>query len=138
MATYAETKIFEGLCTRLNTITFSPVLPIQMPNTNLPRPSTGGYLKVNHLPAETQQITNETNRHRGLFQVSVYWPEDEGESKASERAGLIIETFKVKTTITHDSAIIRILRPPYKVPMLPEPAWIQIPVRIPYVADFTI
>lgn len=138
MVDFIETKIFEGLIAHLGTLVLDPVLPVAMPNVSFDTPDSGAYLKVNHLPAETTQATNNSNRHRGLFQVSVFWPEDEGETKPNEIAGAIIEHFKIKTVINFEGAVIRILRPPFKLPAGEEPGWIQIPVRIPYVTDAII
>lgn len=137
MATYVETKIFEGLLNHLSGLTLSPTMSIAWPGVAF-TPPAAGYLRVRHFPNVTDQVTLGTsgkNRHVGTFQVEVLWPQDGGESTPKERAGAIVARFKRGTSITRESVIIRIIRPPSIAPSLEEPPYLSIPVSIRYQAD---
>jgi hypothetical protein len=101
-------------------------------------PDTGGYIRFDHLPAETRQITlgdNGENRFTGLAQFSVFWREGEGIILASEAASVIIELFKRGTEFASDGQTIRIVAPPYLLPSVVFDGWVQVAVRVPYLTD---
>jgi len=131
---YSETSILAGFLTRLGAIGLSQ--PVAWPNVTFTPPSSGGYLRANILPATTLRAgipPDSPNRHTGLFQVSVFWPEGQGEIAPSEIAGQIIAAFKHGTSIQIGNSQLRINDAPYRNPAIQEPGWYSIPVRIPYV-----
>lgn len=136
MATFPETKVFEGLAEHLKALVFVPVIPISWPNRNFTPPAAGGWLKVNMLPAPTSSlaIADGSNQYIGVMQVSVFWPENTALTTPSEKAGQLIAWFKAGTTLYREGVKIVINRPPYQSAPLPEPSWLQVPVTIPYLA----
>lgn len=137
MATYVETHIMEALFARLASLTLSPTMPIAWPGTDL-RPPSGGYLRASHLPNTTAQITLGTsglNRHVGLFQIDVMWPESEGLTEPLERAGAVIAHFARGTTMTRGGVTVRVTSPPSLAPAQHDPPFMMVPVSIPYFAD---
>ena len=136
MATYAETKVLEGFADTLDGLGLSE--PIAWPNLPFSRPSSGGYVSLAILPAETTQLTlgaSGKNRLRGLCQISVHWPQGQGMVEPTELAGSIIAGFKRGTVITRESMNVRIVRPPYLAGEIQESDWVSIPVSIPFQAD---
>jgi hypothetical protein len=137
MATGIEAKIFEGLMARMASLTTSPSMPVAWPNVSYDPPSTG-YLRVSHLPNETDQVTLGTsgqNRHMGLLQVDVMWPKGEGSVDPLEVAAQVVAHFKRGTTFTQNSVDIRIVSPPSISPPLDDDPFRAYPVTIPYLAD---
>lgn len=129
-----ETRIYEALAVRLSALVLSPAMQIAWPGKNFTKPATG-YLRASFLPAQTGAFARSgtgSNEHRGVFQVDVFWPENQGETAPSERAATIIAHFKRGTVLSREGAAIRIDAPPYRSPSLQEPGFIQIPVSIPY------
>lgn len=140
MTSHVESKIFEGFTVRLAALTFSPVLPIAWPNVSFTPPAAGKYLRARHLPNTPEQISLGStgfNRHVGLFQVDVVWPEGVGETAPKEIAGAIVAQFKRGTEFTRESIIIRIPAPPAIAPSIQDGKSYVIPVTIRYQADAT-
>lgn len=137
MAAYVETKVMEALSAHLGTLALSPAMPIAWSGVDF-EPPDDGYLRASHLPNTTQQISlGETglNRHQGLIQVDVMWPESLGLTEAMERAGAIVAHFKRGTDLTREGVTVRIVRPPSVAPALRAPPFLQVPVTIAYLAD---
>jgi len=136
MATYTETKIFEGLAKHIDDLVLSPVLPIAMPGVDF-TPVESGYLHVKHFPNRTRQSNLGDmgyNLHQGIFQVDVVLPVSSGEVELREVAGEIIAHFKRGTDITRESQIIRVVRPPYANQVLGIDGMAVLPVTIRYQA----
>lgn len=136
--TTVEAKIADALLTYLGTLTLSQALPIAMPNVDFTPPAGGKYLSAAHLPNATSQVTlgdNGFNRHIGLLQVSVVWPQNAGDIEPKEIAGQVVAHFKRGTVISHDGITLRIVQPPSVAPAIPDPPGYQIPVTIPYMID---
>lgn len=136
-----ETKIMEALMDHLSDLTLDPTMSVSWPGLNFtpPRDNAGkpkGYLKASFLPAETVPFAvrhRGTNDHRGVFQVDVFWPENQGETTPSDTAAAIIDHFKRGTKLYREGVKVEVIRPPYRSPALQEPGYLQIPVNIPYV-----
>lgn len=139
-ATYAETKVLEALLGRLATLSYTPALPVEWPDTEFERPTSGGYLRPSHLPAPTQQVElfeAGRNDHTGNFQVSVFFPGGTKEAPtlrpAYEVAGAICAHFKRGSDIAREGIIVTVSGPPYPSPPLSDtPGWFHLPVTIPY------
>ena len=137
MATGIEAKIFEGLMARLASLTTSPSMPVAWPNVSYDPPATG-YLRVSHLPNETDQVTlgaSGQNRHTGILQVSVMWPKGDGSIDPLEVAAQVVAHFKRGTSFTQNSVDIRIVVPPSIAAPLDDDPFMQYPVTIQYLAD---
>lgn len=137
MALTADAIIFDGLCNHLDRLVLSRALKIAWPDVDFVPPAEG-YLRVTFLPNVTVQGDLGTlgrNRHAGLFQVSLMWPEGYGSGEPMALAGEIIAHFKRGTVITRDGVTIHIDRPPYLSPALKDPPFTQYPVTISYRSD---
>lgn len=137
MATGIEAMILEGLIKHLANRSQYSSLPEAWPNRPFTPVSTG-YLRCNHLPNTTRQVElgdNGRNRHIGLFQVDVVWPQGTGSLVPMEVASAIIDRFARGTSFTQDTVTVRIIQPPSVAPALQEDPYIVFPVTIPYQAD---
>ena len=120
MASTADAIILDGLCSHLDGLTLSTPLQVAHPDKDF-TPPEAGYLKVTHLPnVTTQEELGDAgrNRHMGLFQVSVMWPEGQGGVVPTDIAGEVIAHFKRGTVITQDGVTIHVDKPPYLSPRL--------------------
>jgi hypothetical protein len=163
MAIYYEAKILDGLLSHLSDLemleivgdipfsdaakfsdvagfaTYSPTAAASFAWQNVDSdPTSTGYLRVFHIPAPTEKESlgdNGMNRHSGLLQVSVLWPESAGIITPTERAGAVVSHFKVGTVIAADDVFVRIIRPPSIAPALQVPPYLHLPVTIRYIAD---
>lgn len=138
MASTADAIILDGLCSHLGDLTLSPDLQVAWPDRDMDDPPAAGYLRVTFLPNVTTQEElgdDGRNRHMGLFQVSVMWPEGQGSITPLDLAGDIIAHFKRGTVITQDGVQIHIDKPPYLSPRLKDTPYSQYPVTISYRSD---
>lgn len=137
MADFVETSIAEALFARLATLVLTPAMEIAWPNISFD-PPTAGYLRATPVPNLASQVTlgdAGKNRFGGLFQVDVFWPQNDGIRPALERAGAVAAHFKRGTVLTRDGINVRITRPPEVRPHLQSPPYLQVPVMIRYQAD---
>ena len=75
----------------------------------------------------------DDNQHYGLFQLDVFAGQNGGELASARIAALAVASFKRGTVLTKDGFSVRIVKAPYRGPMLKDDPWIMIPVSIPYV-----
>lgn len=137
MATGIESRILDGLLTRLSTLTLSPVMEVAWPDKDFTPPAQG-YLRPSLVPNTVSQVTlgdTGKNRHRGLFQISVFWKRNAGEIVAREKADLVAVHFKRGTTITNGGLNIRIYRPPVVAQTFTDGSYSHTPVTISYQVD---
>lgn len=137
MATYTETQILRGLLDHLAELVLSPAMEVSWPNVAFTPPAEG-YLRATHVPNTVNQVTLGDlgkNRHIGLFQIDVFWPQNAGDIAPMERAGAVAAHFKRGTVLTSESAVIRIIRPPSIAQALQSAPYIMIPVTIQYQVD---
>jgi len=137
MATGVEASILEGLLAHLSSLTLVPAKSVAWPNVDFDPPDSG-YLGVQLFPASTNQIAlgdTGQNRHRGVFQVSVFWELGEGELDAQEAAASVAAHFKRGTQLLQDGLYVRVLTPPTVGPAVYDKKYIQIPVSIEYQVD---
>lgn len=139
MATYIQTKIFNALAAKLESLAFIPEINVCWPNVNFEPPTDGtGYIRAQLFPATAEQTTLGTdgqNRHTGIFQVDVIWPENKGLSEPTEIAGAIANHFKRGTLLTTDSIALRIDQPPLVRGIIVDGGTIQIPIDVRYTVD---
>lgn len=113
--------------------------PIEVAWSGIPFDPTIQYLRPNLLPAQTIPAglgSDAANRQTGLYQVDVFWPENEGDIGPIEVAGQIIAHFKRGTLLTYSGQDVRINDPPWVAPKVPNvDKVLQFPVNIPYWAD---
>lgn len=136
MATYVDAKIVEGFATALTALGLSQ--SIAWPNVAFDSINKSSWVRVDFLPAETFQITlgdSGFNRYTGIMQATVYWREGQGMIQATEVASTIADGLQRGTTITQESQLIRVIRPPSILPATVFDGWLQIPVRVTYQTD---
>jgi hypothetical protein len=131
MAVYSDTKVWAALAARLQTLTFSPALPIAWPNTTFSPPAGRKWLRVNEIPASTTPyaLSGGTSEHIGLMQVDVFRPLNEGHVPAKETAGRIAAHFPVALRLFSDGVKVVITRSELG-PVLKQDTEIMLPVTI--------
>lgn len=87
------------------------------------------------LPAQTTQPGNGVNGVRydsGIYQVTLYYPRDEGAGGAAGRADLLRSYFKRGTSLSHNGVTVLVERTPSISPARISASWYQLVVSIPY------
>ena len=133
-----ESKIDNALMARLAGLTLSPVRRVAWPGTDFTPNSGEIYLAPTVLPNTTTQASlgyDGVNRHQGLFQVSVWSPLASPMIPALEVASAVAAHFKRGTVLTFEGITVRVSAPPSRAPAIPDGAWRQIPITIPYLTD---
>jgi hypothetical protein len=116
----------------------SQSLQIAMPNIAFVPPTvslTAKYLAAAFLPAPSFPLAvsfSGTNQHYGIFQLAVYYGQGSGEMGPARIVAQIIQWFAPGTLMVRDGFTIRILKTPYRGPLLKADPWTFIPVSIPY------
>lgn len=110
-----------ALATALQNAKFEPVLGTP-------------YQRLYLLPAEpaTVDIGLATTDERGIFQVSLCYPQEKGPGAAEARAELIRQHFSVGTEMIESGLRIRVTRKPAIAAGIPDGAWWMVPVSIRY------
>lgn len=137
MATGIESRIFDGLLSHLAGLTLTPAMAVAWPDVSF-EPPAQGYLRPSLIPNTVSQVTLGTtgkNRHRGLFQVSVFWKRNAGELVPREKADLVAARFKRGIDIDANGLTIRIYRPPVVAATFEDGAYSHTPVTISYQVD---
>lgn len=137
-----EVAIESALINRLVALTFSPVIPVALPNVTLtPAPIAGPgvkWLRATFLPADSFAIGisfDAHNQHYGIFQVDVFYGQGSGELAPGRIAASIIAWFKRGTKLTKDGFIIECgvgNDVPKRGRLVEDDPWVMIPVSIPY------
>lgn len=138
MATGIESRIAEGLFAKLAALTLSPAMAVAWPDKEF-TPPAAGYLRPSLVPNTVRQVTYGTagkNRHRGLFQISVFWPRNAGAIVPREKADLVAVHFRRGTNISITGGTIRIYEPPVVPATFEDGAYSHTPVTMRYEVDF--
>lgn len=101
------------------------------------------WQKVNLLPAETDNPTmgpaegtgTALRRESGIFQVTLYYPVNEGAVNVASKAEALRTHFKRGTVLTQGAVRLTIDTTPSIGPGLPADGFFVVPVSIPYRAD---
>lgn len=138
MADAVEVAIESALLNRLAALTFSPAIPVSVPNVAFTPPTAAPgivWLRGSFLPADTYALGlgySSTNQHYGIFQVDVFYNQGAGELAPGRIAAAVIAYFKRGTQLTKDGFRVEITKTPYRANMIKDDPWIMIPVSIPY------
>lgn len=121
----------------LDTLEFSPSLPIAYPGITFPAAGAvkpENYLTATYLPNVTRTVTigGGTQQHRGIFQVSVFWKSGVGLVKPLDIAGQIIGHFPKDLLLYSGAVRVKIDRKPWASSPIQEDDRVQIPVSIPF------
>ena len=73
----------------------------------------------------------------GMLQVSLFYPLGAGPGAAEARAQLIRATFKRGTALTAAGVVTTVEATPEIAPAMTEDAWLHLPVRIRFFANYT-
>jgi hypothetical protein len=135
VATTVEAKIDNGLLARVTALaaTFTPVMEIANPNRKFTPTDATRHFRIFLLRVPTAATALRTRLIRGILQVSVYSPENEGPIKADEIAGAVITFFDPQLPwLTSEGVTVRIDpgRPPYASSPLQDGVWWHVPVTI--------
>lgn len=133
MTVSVEEAIENGLFAHLAGATLVPALPIAYPNVEMTQNTAGGYLQASYLPNTTENHAFGVEEHSGIFQVSVFWPINQGEIKPTALAAQIIDRFR-RVSIVQDGIAIRTIRPPTREPAFRTDSLLNLPVTIRYFA----
>lgn len=128
----------EALNAHLATLATAQALPVAWANVPFTPTANKGYFRPSLLTARTVQASlgsGGDNRHSGIYQVSVFWPENKAGIPARSMAGVIAEHFKLGTRLTRGGIIVRINAPPWGDAAQQEAGWYHVPVSIPYQVD---
>lgn len=146
MADAVEVAIEAALLNRLLALTFSPALPVSLPNVGTapgmaftpPQAGPGvRWLRANFLPAQTFELSIDvagSNQHYGLLQVDAIGSIGDGEMGIGRLAADVIAHFKRGTRLNKDGFTIDVIRPPRRGTMVKDYPWVFIPVSIPYLS----
>jgi hypothetical protein len=123
--------------TQLNTVT--PAVPTAFENMPFTPTQRTPWQRVTMMPAATGNPTmgDSFKREQGVFQVSLFYPTNEGAHNAEARAELVKTAFNRGSTFVSANVSVKILEHPYASYAIPGDGWFHVPVTIPYVADVT-
>ena len=131
MATYTDTKVWRALAARVGTLTFSPAVPVALPNMPFTPPTNHIWLRVNEIPASTTpfDVKGGTTDRIGLVQIDVFRPLGEGHVTAKETAGKVAAHFPVALRLYSEGVKVVVTRSEIG-PIIQEDARIMLPVTI--------
>lgn len=113
-------------------------IPIAWQGLAFTPPTGKPYLRPALLPARTEQATlgsGGDNRHTGIYQVSVVYPDKTASTVVRRTADEIVNHFRLETRLSRDGYLIRVSSPPWGAPVLIENGFISLPVSIAYTCD---
>ena len=133
MATYTDTKVWRALAARVGTLTFSPAVPVALPNMPFTPPTTHIWLRVNEIPASTTpfDMKGGTTDRIGLMQIDVFRPLGEGHVTAKETAGKVAAHFPVALRLYSEGVKVVVTRSETG-PIIKEDVRIMLPVTVPW------
>lgn len=135
-ATSIEAKIVEGLCDYFeNNVTLPAGMGVAYPNVAFTPDGTNPYVRLTiakNTPVTHRLGGGKEPERMGIFQATIYWPIGVGLVAPSEVANTIRNAFAYNTTIDHAGIRIRVTQEPAVRGDLPDGAYTQIPVVIPW------
>lgn len=147
MTDMVEVAIQKALVNRYTALVFSPSIQKAYPNVGSsdkrtftpPTPAPGVlWLRASFLPAAPEALGisfASNNRHIGIFQVSVFGYQGDGEYVPGRIAATVIQWFKRGTRLTSDGFVVETgygSQVPRRAPLVEDPPWVMIPVSIPF------
>ena len=131
MATYTDTKVWRALAARVGTLTFSPAVPVSLPNMPFTPPTNHIWLRVNEIPASTTpfDVKGGTTDRIGLMQIDVFRPLGEGHVTAKETAGKVAAHFPVALRLYSEGVKVVVTRAEIG-PIIKEDVRIMLPVTV--------
>lgn len=93
------------------------------------------YLRVWNLPAETDVMTlgpEPWQEHKGIFQVSVFYPIGVGDMVPLAKAAAVVAVFRATTTYTYNTLRVICEKAWLSSARVEDNLWYHIPVNIRY------
>jgi Bacteriophage related domain of unknown function len=128
----AEPIIFEALMAKLRDFGEPEVA---WPNMGYAPKSTTPYLRptvlfgFSNIPGVAD---DDTAQYDGIFQVDIFWPENQGLTQPINKAKALEDYFAKGTDLSTDEVKIKIQNKPFISPAQQEPGWVQVPVSVPW------
>jgi len=125
-------KVADALLAYLDDAGF--IYPIAFPGRTFAPPGDGRWLKADFFPNQPgPDLINflGPEYHRGLFQVSVYWPQGEGVLAPMRVAGDVIQLFRRGKTIP-GTVPVNIYQTPWISAPLENAKSVIVPATIPW------
>lgn len=109
----SQKKVNLGFINKINSIT--PTIDTVLEGTSAYTPTAGKeYQELYYLPAinDSQNIDNPDYFNRGIFQITLKYPNKQGLSKILDRCDLYVNAFAKGTKFTFQGIIIAITETP--------------------------
>lgn len=130
-----ESDILDALSARLAAL--APEWPIAWPNLPF-APATGTpYQRASLMFAEpvSRVRAEDSTTWRGIFQVDVFYPENLGDQRALDRAGLVARWFPLALRMTKNATTVKVTATPAVASPVQSPGWRSVPVSVPWRVD---
>lgn len=134
-----EGVILAALLARAAALSFTPALKLVLPRVTADAAEGTPYLKVWHLPANTDSPCLDTDGFddfRGVLQIDVMWPFPAklGLNEPTEIAGAIVAHFARGIAMVRSGVTVTVTKRPSIGPTLEDGAWTKTPVSVYYMA----
>lgn len=112
-------------------LTLSGIEParVQFWNRSFTKPTSGVWYQVTLLPAAVEPELGGTAHEKGIYQVSVFRPAEEGPGATLAAADAVVALFSRALLGTSTKVQCGV---PVLAPSIPEPDWFHVPVSIPF------
>lgn len=130
-------KVVQALETRL--AAFSPSIATVYESTTY-TPVTGTpYMKANTLPAspDNSEMGNANYFERGIFQITLFYPNNAGAGAARAKAVALREWFKRGTTLTASGVNVNIINDPAIAPGFNDGDRYVLPISVTFQAHIS-
>lgn len=128
-----ETNILLALRSHLIAFARDRSLPIAFTNKAFSAPGDGRYLRESFIPnTVTRRFLGsaEPQRHQGIYQIDVMWPQGDGETVAREIAGAVSDHFATDLRLTSGGVSVIIPKRPEVGGMIIDEARTMIPTTV--------
>lgn len=129
-----ETAIWLALKARVQALVLSPVFPVAWPNEAFSKPSTGGYLRVTHVPNMNRRLfigSIDPHQRLGLLQVDVFMPKNQNVAVALEVAGKVAAHFSADLRMAYGDIAVRVQSAPTVAQPIDDDTHLLVPVTVP-------
>lgn len=132
-ATGPEPRILDALLTYLTGRTFTPAVPVALPDIPFTPQAGKPYLAAGFLPNTTSLdgLAFDSDRtHAGLLVVTVVWPTGQGLVKPLQLTAQVAEAFKAGTRLWQNDLTVCIDEPPQVGGPIDDAPWQRFPVTV--------
>jgi hypothetical protein len=134
MATSTEARIMRLLFDVLDDMTGDAgALPIAWPNKSFEPPNDKKFLRVDFIPNRVDRLeiaSDGAHQMRGLLQISVMWPLDDGLDGPLDIAGAIVAAYPADLTLWDGDLRVRVYQRPAVAGAIVEDKRVMIPVTV--------